>query len=88
MKYGLFFLCQQFGEVLDIVLKKSNILRGQAWIIFKDITAATNAKKNLNGYLFFNKEMVTYNFIGLITKYFDKITPSMKKDNQLLMNHY
>ena len=58
MKYALFFLFQQFGEVLDVVLKKSNPLRGQAWIVYKDITAATNAKKMLHGFLLFNKEMV------------------------------
>lgn len=61
MKYGLFFLFQQFGEVLEIVLKKSNKARGQAWVVFKDITAATNAKKMLNGFSLFNKDMVNIN---------------------------
>ncbi|EAR82989.2 U1 small nuclear ribonucleoprotein A (macronuclear) [Tetrahymena thermophila SB210] len=72
MKYGLYFLFQQFGEILDIILKKSNTLRGQAWIIFKDITAATNAKKNLNGFLFFDKEL-KINFAKQRSEILDKL---------------
>ena len=55
MKYALYFLLSQFGEVIDINIKKNNKMRGQAFAIFKDITAATNAKHALNGFTLFDK---------------------------------
>lgn len=46
-----------FGGIIDIVAMKSLKRRGQAWIIFKEITAATNALKSLQGFPFYNKPM-------------------------------
>jgi len=58
-KINLFFLFSQFGEILDIVTKKSDKMRGQAFVVFKDITSATTALKELQGYNLFEKNIVS-----------------------------
>merc|ERR1719463_504364 len=42
---------------MDIVAMKSLKRRGQAWIIYKEKGAATNALKSLQGFPFYNKPM-------------------------------
>ena len=37
---------------------KTYRLRGQAWIVFADVTAATNALNSMQGFPFFDKPMV------------------------------
>lgn len=46
-----------FGGIVDIVAMKSLKRRGQAWIIFKELSSATNALKSLQGFPFYNKPM-------------------------------
>lgn len=46
-----------FGGIIDIIAMKSLKRRGQAWIIFKEASAATNALKSLQGFPFYNKPM-------------------------------
>jgi len=46
-----------FGGIIDIVAMKSLKRRGQAWIIFKEVSAATNSLKSLQGFPFYNKPM-------------------------------
>merc|ERR1719263_2619553 len=46
-----------FGGIVDIIAMKSLKRRGQAWIIFKEISSATNALKSLQGFPFYNKPM-------------------------------
>merc|ERR1719282_1279898 len=46
-----------FGGIVDIVAMKSLKRRGQAWIIFREVSAATNALKSLQGFPFYNKPM-------------------------------
>ncbi|GAM17495.1 hypothetical protein SAMD00019534_006700 [Acytostelium subglobosum LB1] len=46
----LYSLCTRYGSILDIVVSKKQKLRGQAFIVFKDITAASNALRELNGF--------------------------------------
>ncbi len=60
MKYALYFLFNQYGDVIDIVSKKNNSLRGQAFIIFREVTSAANAKEHLNGFTLFDKQMVPF----------------------------
>jgi U2 small nuclear ribonucleoprotein B'' len=57
MKISLYFLFSQFGEVLDIVTKKTANMRGQAFVVFNDIQSADLAKKNLNNFNIFDKNM-------------------------------
>jgi len=46
-----------FGGIIDIIAMKSLKRRGQAWIIFKEISSGTNALKSLQGFPFYNKPM-------------------------------
>mmetsp|Transcript_39355 Transcript_39355/g.112319 ORF Transcript_39355/g.112319 Transcript_39355/m.112319 type:complete len:255 (+) Transcript_39355:99-863(+) len=46
-----------FGGIIDIIAMKSLKRRGQAWIIFKEASSATNALKSLQGFPFYNKPM-------------------------------
>jgi len=46
-----------FGGIVEIVAMKSLKRRGQAWIIFKEASSATNALKSLQGFPFYNKPM-------------------------------
>lgn len=43
LKKALYAVFGQFGRILDIVALKTFRLRGQAWIVFADVTSATNA---------------------------------------------
>jgi len=46
-----------FGGIIEIIAMKSLKRRGQAWIIFKETSAATNSLKSLQGFPFYNKPM-------------------------------
>merc|ERR1719263_1615197 len=46
-----------FGQIWDIVAMKSLKRRGQAWIIFKEVSSATNALRSLQEFPFYNKPM-------------------------------
>ncbi|KAG2439882.1 hypothetical protein HYH02_010512 [Chlamydomonas schloesseri] len=51
----------QFGRVLDVVAMKTFRLRGQAWVVFTDTAAATNALRTMQGFPFFDKPIrITY----------------------------
>ncbi|SBT71130.1 U2 small nuclear ribonucleoprotein B'', putative [Plasmodium malariae] len=57
LKYLLYEFFCPYGNVLDVVLKKSNRLRGQAFVIFSNIASSTLAYKNLKGKSFLNKNI-------------------------------
>uniref|UniRef100_A0A1A7YDI1 Small nuclear ribonucleoprotein polypeptide B2 n=1 Tax=Iconisemion striatum TaxID=60296 RepID=A0A1A7YDI1_9TELE len=57
LKRSLYALFSQFGQVVDIVAMKTEKMRGQAFVIFKELTAATNALRQLQGFPFYNKPM-------------------------------
>ncbi|CAE8720120.1 unnamed protein product [Polarella glacialis] len=57
MKKSLKEVFAAFGGIIDIVAMKSLKRRGQAWIIFKETSAATNSLKSLQGFPFYNKPM-------------------------------
>eukprot|EP00002_Diphylleia_rotans_P027775 TRINITY_DN557_c0_g4_i1.p1 TRINITY_DN557_c0_g4~~TRINITY_DN557_c0_g4_i1.p1 ORF type:complete len:231 (+),score=57.13 TRINITY_DN557_c0_g4_i1:49-741(+) len=57
LKRDLLAIFSQFGEVMEIVALKTLKMRGQAFIVFKEINSATTALKNLNGFPFYGKEM-------------------------------
>lgn len=58
MKRSLYALFSQFGQIIDIVALKTMKMRGQAFVVFKELTAATNALRQLQGFPFYNKPMV------------------------------
>ena len=60
LKRSLYALCSQYGRILDVVALKTQKLRGQAWVVFSEITAATNAFRGLQDFDFYGKIMVLH----------------------------
>lgn len=58
LKRSLYALLSQFGQIIDIVAMKTMKMRGQAFVVFKELAAATNALRQLQGFPFYNKPMV------------------------------
>ena len=59
LKKCLYALFGQFGRILDVVCMKTARLRGQAWVVFVDVTAATNSVRAMQDYPFFDKPLVS-----------------------------
>ncbi|NP_001085460.1 small nuclear ribonucleoprotein polypeptide B S homeolog [Xenopus laevis] len=57
LKRSLYALFSQFGHVVDIVALKTMKMRGQAFVIFKELSSATNALRQLQGFPFYSKPM-------------------------------
>ena len=47
LKKSLYAIFTQFGQILDIVAMKTLKMRGQAFVIFKEISSATNALRSM-----------------------------------------
>ncbi|EFX01045.1 RNA-binding domain containing protein [Grosmannia clavigera kw1407] len=61
LRMALYLLFSTYGPVLDVVALKTMKMRGQAHIVFRDIQAATQAARSLDGFSFFGQDMkVTY----------------------------
>lgn len=60
LKRSLYALFSQFGQIIEIVAMKTMKMRGQAFVIFKELAAATNALRQLQGFPFYNKPMVRW----------------------------
>lgn len=58
LKKSLYAIFSQFGQILDIVALKTLKMRGQAFLIFKEIQSATNALRSMQGFPFYDKPMV------------------------------
>ncbi len=43
---------------MDVVALKTPKLRGQAWVVFTEITAASNAVRQMQNFPFYDKPMV------------------------------
>ena len=48
----------QFGVILDIVAMKTLKMRGQGFVVFKDVSSAANALRQMQGFPFYGKAMV------------------------------
>jgi len=57
LKKSLYAIFSQFGNILEIVALKTLKMRGQAFVVFKDITAASTAVKSMQGFPFYDKPM-------------------------------
>jgi RNA recognition motif-containing protein len=66
LRLSLYTLFSTYGTVLDVVAVKTEQMRGQAHIVFKDVQASTQAMRALQGFEFFGKPMVySSNFLAL-----------------------
>uniref|UniRef100_A0A0A9Z0Q7 U1 small nuclear ribonucleoprotein A n=1 Tax=Lygus hesperus TaxID=30085 RepID=A0A0A9Z0Q7_LYGHE len=59
LKKSLYAIFSQFGQILDIVALKTLKMRGQAFVIFKDVASASNALRSMQGFPFYEKPMVS-----------------------------
>jgi len=57
LKKCMYTMFSQFGKIIDVVALKTFRLRGQAWVVFTDTAAATNALRTMQGFPFFDKPM-------------------------------
>ena len=57
LKKSLYAVFSQFGKIVDIVACKTLKLRGQAWVVFEDVTSATNALRQMQDFPFYDKSM-------------------------------
>ena len=66
MKKSLYAALAQYGPILDIIIKKNVKMRGQAFVVFKDLTGAVTAQKEMDGFTFFDKSMVGSSYLVLL----------------------
>jgi RNA recognition motif-containing protein len=59
LKKCMYAMFSQFGRIVDVVALKTLRLRGQAWVVFSDVSAATNALRTMQGFPFFDKPIVS-----------------------------
>ncbi|KAL7743779.1 hypothetical protein ACLKA6_016838 [Drosophila palustris] len=57
LKKSLYAIFSQFGQILDIVALTTLKMRGQAFVIFKEIGSASNALRTMQGFPFYDKPM-------------------------------
>ncbi|KGB80260.1 hypothetical protein I307_05747 [Cryptococcus deuterogattii 99/473] len=57
LKQQLYALFSPYGRVIDVVAKKHDGGRGQAFVVFEEQVAATAALRALTGETFYNKEL-------------------------------
>ncbi|OQR83036.1 U1 small nuclear ribonucleoprotein A [Achlya hypogyna] len=57
MKEALYALFSAHGKVLQVLIMKAHRLRGQAWVTFEDVNAASLALRALDGTMHFGKAM-------------------------------
>ncbi|EPQ27241.1 uncharacterized protein PFL1_05164 [Pseudozyma flocculosa PF-1] len=50
-------LFSTYGKLLDIVATRADGMRGQAFVVFKDLTASTAAMRGLSGFEFYDKPL-------------------------------
>ncbi|RAL47277.1 hypothetical protein DM860_013242 [Cuscuta australis] len=57
LKRSLYCLFSQYGRIVDIVALKTAKLRGQAWVVFSEVTAASSAVRQMQNFPFYDKPM-------------------------------
>lgn len=57
LKRALYALFSQYGRIMDVVALKTPKLRGQAWVVFMEVTAASNAVRQMQNFPFYDKPM-------------------------------
>lgn len=57
LKKSLHAIFSQFGEIRNIIALKSLKMKGQAFVIFKDLNSASQALRSMQGFPFYDKPM-------------------------------
>jgi U2 small nuclear ribonucleoprotein B'' len=58
LRLSLYTLFSTYGPVLDVVALRTQKMRGQAHIVYRDVQTATQAMRALQGFEFFGLSMV------------------------------
>lgn len=58
LKKSLHAVFSQFGKILEVLAFKTLKHKGQAWVVFQDVSSASNAIRQLQGFPFYDKPMV------------------------------
>ena len=58
LRQQLYALFTTYGKLIDVVALKTPKMRGQAFLVFTDLAAATSALRACDGMLFYDKPMV------------------------------
>ena len=61
LRQQLYALFTTYGKLIDVVALKTPKMRGQAFLVFTDLAAATAALRACDGMLFYDKPMVRNN---------------------------
>ncbi|CAD7673325.1 unnamed protein product [Nyctereutes procyonoides] len=59
LKRSLYALFSQFGYVVDIVALETMKMRGQGFVIFKELGSSTNALRQLQGFPFYGSDIIS-----------------------------
>ncbi|OMH86305.1 U2 small nuclear ribonucleoprotein B'' [Zancudomyces culisetae] len=57
IRSSLYSLCVTYGRVLDIVVPESKNMRGQAFVVFWDVSSAAVARRQLEGFNFYDRPL-------------------------------
>ncbi|KAF5731436.1 U1 small nuclear ribonucleoprotein A isoform X1 [Tripterygium wilfordii] len=57
LKKSLHAVFSQFGKILEVLAFKTLKHKGQAWVVFEDVSAATNAIRKMQDFPFYDKPM-------------------------------
>uniref|UniRef100_A0A3Q1AN29 U1 small nuclear ribonucleoprotein A n=1 Tax=Amphiprion ocellaris TaxID=80972 RepID=A0A3Q1AN29_AMPOC len=57
LKKSLYAIFSQFGQILDILVARYLKMKGQAFVIFKEVNSASNALRSMQGFPFYDKPM-------------------------------
>jgi len=60
LKKSLYHVFSQFGNILEIHAAKTLKLRGQAWVVFDDLSGATKALREMQNFNFYGKPMKVF----------------------------
>ncbi|GFS35617.1 spliceosomal protein U1A [Actinidia rufa] len=57
LKKSLYAVFSQFGKILEVLAFKTLKHKGQAWVVFEDVSSANNALRQMQGFPFYDKPM-------------------------------
>ncbi|WFD25952.1 hypothetical protein MNAN1_000925 [Malassezia nana] len=58
LRRQLYCLFGSYGKVIDVVATRVDGMRGQAFVVFRDLQSATSALRALDGFEFYDKPLV------------------------------
>ncbi|XP_073292136.1 U1 small nuclear ribonucleoprotein A [Primulina huaijiensis] len=57
LKKSLLAVFSQFGKILEVLAFKTLKHKGQAWVVFEEVSSAANAHRQMQGFPFYDKPM-------------------------------